>query len=186
VHEHHRRLAVALRGVKLATQPDHARGTEPEIGTAGAARYDIKKDAAATGYFVDVGQTSDVKAAIEIVERSRLEIVIAGNRVPRRVQARQLVVNDVELLRRAVVGVVTRQIDEIDLSAGVAVHLVDDAAQIDMVLQTGIGEVQISDLKEAQGIFGLVEHRIDLKAIKGGTDPYGDGITSPYGSRHSA
>jgi hypothetical protein len=80
-------------------------------------------------------------------------------------------VYDAELLRRAVVGVVPGEIDEIDVFADIAVHLIDDAAQIGVVLQPCIGDVQISDLKEAQRLFGLVEHRIDLKAIKGGNRP---------------
>src|SRR5260370_16248844 len=101
---------------------------------------------------------------MEIVERSWLEVVVGRNRVPRRDQARQLVMDDTELLRRAVVGVVAGQIDEIDFSAAIAVYLVDDAAQINMVLQPGIGAMQMSDVKETQGLFGLVEHSLDLNA----------------------
>jgi hypothetical protein len=91
-----------------------------------------------------------------------LEVVVARNRVPRRDQARQFVMDDAKLFRRAVVGVVPWQKDEIDSFAGIAVHLIDDAAQIDMVLQTRVGDVQVSDLKETQRLFSRVRHRIDL------------------------
>ena len=56
--------------------------------------------------------------------------------------------DDAELLRRAVIGVVARQIDEVDRSAGAGVDLIDDATEIAVVLQAGIGDVEIADLKK--------------------------------------
>jgi hypothetical protein len=72
--------------------------------------------------------------------------VVAWNRVPRRVQAGQLAPDNAKLLRRAIIGIVSRQINEVDLSGGIAVHLIDDAAQIEMVVQAYIGDVEVSDL----------------------------------------
>jgi hypothetical protein len=158
MHEHSHRFAVPLRGFELAAQPNHARCPEPKIGTTAAARHHVEKDTAATRYLDDIRQLADMKASIEIVERSRLEVVVARNRMPWQDQARQFVVDDAELLRRTVIGVVSGQVDEIELSRGILVHLIDDAAQIGMVLQTRIGDVQVSDLKETQRLFGLVQH----------------------------
>lgn len=96
--------------------------------------------------------------------------------MPRRNQTQQFVMYNMELFRRAVVGDVAGQVDEVDLPAGVVVYLVNDTAQIGMVLKTSIGDVQISNLKESQRLSGLFQHRFVLASIKVGAQHGGDRI----------
>ena len=76
VHEHCYGSSVAPGALKLAVQPNPSRGAEPEVGSAGAARYDIEKDAMATSYSDGAGQIADSGAAVEVIKRSRLEVVV--------------------------------------------------------------------------------------------------------------
>jgi hypothetical protein len=55
-----------------------------------------------------------------------------------------------KLLWRAVVGVVARQNHKIDPAPRMAIDVVDDAAQIEVILQNRFGQMQISDMQECQ------------------------------------
>jgi hypothetical protein len=56
------------------------------------------------------------------------------------------------LLRRAVVGIIARQEDKIDPASHVPVHVVDDAAQIKVILQTVFGQMEIANVGEDQRV----------------------------------
>jgi hypothetical protein len=58
--------------------------------------------------------------------------------------------NNAKLLRRAIVGIISGHEDKIDPASHVAVNVVDDAPQIEMILQIGFGHMEISDVDESQ------------------------------------
>jgi hypothetical protein len=80
-------------------------------------------------------------------------------------------VHELKLFRRTVVGVVTGQEDNINPAPRMGVYFIDDAAQIEVVLQTRFGDMQIADMQESQRLLvDRIRHGSALKRGARGRD----------------